>query len=847
MPKSFLNAKLCFSNLRPNTLFKMIIKPAIAVLFFFLLISPAIGQSGNITVKGTVLDIETSEPLEYATLILRSVENPEVVTGGITDASGQFNVETASGKYDLRVEYISYKPYILADQDLNSSIDLGTIKLEIDATQLEDVEVIGEKTTVEVRLDKKIYNIGKDITTSGGNVSDALNNIPSVTVDVEGAISLRGNENVRILINGKPSALAGFGSTDVLQQLPADAIERVEVITSPSARYDAEGTAGILNIVLKQQKTLGLNGSVNTSIGFPVDARVTTNLNLRTNKFNLFNSLGYFYREPPGNAFFDNTYAAGEFSRIIEDRDINRKDNGFNINLGMEYFLTEKASVTGSVFGRFSDEQDATENTSQRFAGTTLDSRTFRNEVENEDDNSYQVSLNFTKNISEDGHRLTADFQYSYDNEDVTTTINDNRIFPDNSLLARENVLEGEEENEFLIQADYVLPIGDSQFEAGYRGNYERSANTFQLDTLNQNNGQFEINEALSNKFTYDENVDALYTQYGNKFGKFSFLMGFRLENTQLKGKVESDFDLTALEESLGEDVDLNFDKNYLGLFPTINLIFELGENEDITLGYNRRINRPRGFFINPFPSRSSRTNIFQGNPDLDPAFANAYDLGYLKRWDKLTLTSSVYFQKETNSFTVIQEETGELTSDGIRIIRSIPINLATNERIGAEAGILYNPAKWLRLNSSFNYFRFVSEGAFNGVDFGTENNSWFGRFSSKITLPGKIDWQTNLNYRGPRQTAQSKSKGIFTMNLAFAKDVMGDKGTISLNVRDLLNSRKRQTLTQTPFFTSENEFQWRERQINLSFIYRINEKKKRNGGQRDGNDDEEGGYGAGS
>ena len=772
------------------------IKKFVLVAFFFLVyITQALGQRGNITIKGTVLDQETNEPLEYATLVLQSVQNSEKLSGGITDALGRFKVETVAGKYHLRIEFISYKPYILSDQDLNADIDLGTIKLQIDATQLEAVEVVGEKTTVEVRLDKKIYNIGKDITTSGGNVSDALNNIPSVTVDIEGAISLRGNENVRILINGKPSALAGFGSTDALQQLPADAIERVEVITSPSARYDAEGTAGILNIVLKQQKTLGLNGSINTSIGFPVDGRVTTNLNLRTNKFNLFNTLGYFYREPPGNAFFDNTYAAGEFSRIIEDRDILRKDNGFNVNLGMEYFLTKKASITGSIFGRFSDEQDATENTSQRFVGTTLDSRTFRNEVENEDDKSYQVSLNYTKNISEDGHKLTADFQYSFDDEDVATTINDNRIFPDNSLLARENVLEKEEENEFLIQADYVLPIGDSQFEAGYRGNYERSANTFQLDTLNQNTGMFEINEALSNKFTYDENVDALYTQYGNKFGKFSFLMGLRLENTQLKGKVESDFDLTILEESLGEDVDLNFDKNYLGLFPTINLIFELAENEDITVGYNRRINRPRGFFINPFPSRSSRTNIFQGNPDLDPAFANVYDLGYLKRWENLTLTSSIYLQKETNSFTVVQEETGELTSDGIRIIRSIPINLATRERIGAEAGILYNPAKWMRLNASFNYFRFVTEGAFNGVDFGTKNNSWFGRFSSKITLPGKIEWQTNFNYRGPRQTAQSKSQGIFSMNLAFAKDVLGDKGTVSTECQRCIQFKKASNL----------------------------------------------------
>ncbi|SDE16494.1 Outer membrane receptor proteins, mostly Fe transport [Pricia antarctica] len=823
------------------------------LLFFFLLCGLVIntttvlgqnGPNGPITLTGKVMDNDTNEPLEYATLVLQSVDNPEKVTGGITDVDGIFSVETAPGNYNVRVEFISYKPYVLPQQNLTDSKDFGIIKLTVDVAQLQGVEVTGEKTTVEVRLDKKIYNIGKDLTTSGANVSDALNNVPSVTVDVDGAIALRGNSNVRILINGRPSAMAGFGSTDALRQLPADAIESVEVITSPSARYDAEGTAGILNIILKKEKTLGFNGSINSSIGFPVASQVSTNLNLRTDKFNVFTTLGYTYREPPGNAFFNNTYANGEFARIIEDRDINRKDIGFNANLGMEYFLTEKSSLSGSIFGRFSDEEDFTDNLSDRFVGTSLDSRTFRSENENQDDKSYQVSLNYMNNFNDEGHKLTADFQYSYDDETKTTPIEENRIFPDNDLLARENVYEAETQNEYLLQADYVLPMGDAQFEAGYRGKFEQEVTDYQLDTLNQNNGQFETDQNLTNQFTYDENVNALYSQYGNKFGKFSFLLGLRLENTQLKGQVASDFDATALQEILGADVDLNFDKNYLGLFPTINWIFELAEEENISLGYNRRINRPRGFFINPFPSRSSRTNVFQGNPDLDPAFANAFDLGYLKRWEKLTLTSSIYYQKETNSFEVIQEETGEITSDGIRIIRSIPINLSTNERYGAELGLLYNPAKWLRLNGSFNFFQFVTEGIFNEVDFGTKNTSWFSRFSAKVTLPGKIDWQTNAFYRGPSQTAQSENKGIFSLDLAFSKDVLGDKATVSFNVSDLLNTRKRQSLTQTAFFTSDSEFQWRERQITLGFIYRINEKKSANKKQGQNGDDEEGGYG---
>lgn len=802
----------------------------------------------NITITGKVVDSESGQPLEYATFVLQNTDNPDIVTGGITDLSGNFEVETTPGTYNIRVEFISYKTYSQKGQTYNSDTNLGSITLSPDVAQLAEVEVVGEKTTVEVRLDKKVYNIGKDITTSGGNVSDALGNIPSVSVDVEGGISLRGNDNVRILINGKPSALAGFGSTDVLQQLPADAIEKVEVITSPSARYDAEGTAGILNIVLKKEKTLGINGSINLTGGIPFNARATTNFNIRTEKFNIFNTLGYFHRESPGGGYNDNTYLSeqSEFDRIYEDRDISRNDDGFNVNIGMEYFITEKSSITGSFFYRWSDENNLTENDNQRFSDGSINSRTFRTEDQAEKDNSRQFSFNYTNNIDDDGQKLTADFQYSYDNEDVLTGIREDRTVPSDSLIALENIYEKQKQDDILAQIDYVLPMGDAQFEAGYRGTFEKEVNDYQLDTLDQGTGNFITNQDLTNLFTYHENVNALYTQYGNKYGEFSVLLGLRLENTELRGEVDASIDSQALEELVGEDVDLNFDKNYLGLFPTVNFVYEISETQNISLGYNRRINRPRGWFINPFPSRSSRTNVFQGNPDLDPAFANAFDLGYMKRWKKITFTSSVYYQRETQSFEFITENTGQFTSDGIQIIRRVPINLSTNERIGAEAGVMYNPTKWWRMNGSFNFFTFSSDGTFNGVDYGTTNSSYFARLSSKFTLPGKLELQANSFYMGPRQNAQTESDPMFSLNLAISKDLFDDKATLSLNASDLFNSRKRRSFTQTPTFTSDSEFQWRQRQVNLSFIYRFNqpkEQRQRGGQQGPGDDDGEGQY----
>ena len=798
-----------------------------------------------ITITGTVLDKDDGLPLEYATLVLHSVENPQKVTGGITDIDGNFKVEALPGKYNISIEYISYKTYKLPNQLLSESINLGAIKLALDVSQLEGVEVVGEKTTVEVRLDKKIYNIGKDLTTSGATISDALNNVPSVNVDVEGAISLRGNENVRILINGKPSALAGFGSTDALRELPADAIEKVEVITSPSARYDAEGTAGILNIVLKREKTLGFNGSVNVNIGYPGQSGISVNANLRTDNFNIFNTIGYRYNDSPGHAFYENSYTNGQYDQINENRDYTRRSKGLNNNFGVEYFINKKSSITGSFFMRFQDGDDLTENYSNYFEDGLLTRQSFREEIELEDEENYQFSLNYMNNIDDAGQKLTVDLQYSNGDEVENSTIDDNNTFPNASLNTLESVYQNEIQDEYLVQADYVLPMGDAQFEAGYRGTFEKEVTDYKLDSLNRTTGLFVTNEDLTNKFNYEENVNAVYTQYGNKYGKFSFLAGLRLENTQLKGEVTSDYDTSSVEEALGQDVDLNFDKNYLGLFPTLNLIFEIGEMENISLGYNRRINRPRGRFINPFPSRSSRANIFQGNPDLDPAYSNSYDLGYLKRWDKLTLTSSVYYKRETNSFEYIQEATGQTTTDSVRIIRSIPINLSSNERIGAEAGILYNPKKWLRLNTSVNFFKFSSEGEFNGVDYGTDNTSWFARFGSKVSLPKKIEWQTNAFYMGPRQNSQTETQSMLSLNLAFSKDIMKDKGTLSLNVSDLLNSRKRQSYTVSDDFTSRSEFQYRPRSITLSFRYRINQTKERNsknsrGGNENGGGEDE-------
>ncbi|GAB5400022.1 MAG: outer membrane beta-barrel family protein [Aureisphaera sp.] len=792
------------------------------------------GSTTPVTIYGNVLDRDSQNPLEFATIAVVN-KNGEVVSGTITDAKGKYTMEVPSGVYSIRFEFISYKTETLQNQRIFQSTKLPNILMSLDTESLDEVVVRAETTEVQIRLDKKVYTIGKDLTTSGATVSDALDNVPSVTVDVDGTIALRGNENVRILINGRPSAIAGFGSTDALRQLPAEAIERVEVITSPSARYDAEGTAGILNIILRKEKTLGLNGSIQTSFAYPLGSSATGNINVRTDKFNIFNTTGVRYRDLPGNANFENRYFNDAINPlVIEDRVFDRTRKGFNTNLGIEYFLTKTSSITASAFYRLGDNESTTTNITDEFDPTeVLAISRDRIELEEEEDDNFQLSLNYVNDFNPNGHRLTVDLQYETGDETEKSLIEESNTFPTLEILPSENIVQVQDESEYLVQADYVLPIGENaQFEAGYRGRFENTLTDYLLEEQLTTGGPFVRNDSLSNVFDFTQNVQALYSQYGNKFGKFSFLLGLRMESTVLKGEV------TGEDVTTNDDFNINFDKDFIGLFPTLNLVYEIGERENVNFGYNRRINRPRFWFLNPFPSRSSEANVFQGNPGLDPAYSSAFDLGYLRRWGrKLTLTASVYYQYETDAFERVQEDTGQFTPNGIPIIRTIPINLSTNQRFGGEAAILYNPLKWLRFNGSFNFFRFETEGSFNGVDYGTENTSWFARGSAKVTLPAKIDWQTNAFYRGPRNNAQTETEGILSISLAFSKDIINDNATIGFNVSDLFNSRKRMSFTETTNFTSDSEFQWRERQFNLAFTYRFNQKKQRQRGGRGGGD----------
>ncbi len=775
-------------------------------------------------INGQLLENETNYPLEYATVLVTQSGTQNIIDGTITDQNGVFKIELPQGVYDITFEYLSFKPLIKQNINLDNDINLGAIKLFMDFEALENIEIIAEKTTVEIKLDKKIYNVGKDLTLRGGSVSDVLDNVPSVSVDIEGNVALRGNQSVRILINGKPSGLVGLNSTDALRQLPAEAIEKVEVITSPSARYDAEGTAGILNIILRRSKLLGLNGAIIANMGYPERLGGSANLNYRTGDFNWFTNAGYNTQRSLGNAsteteYFNNTFEDNGI--LIEDlpnsfrneyRDFERRRRGHNINAGVEWYMTPTASITASIFNRSSNNKNNTTNNAFRLDSSgTIINQSVRKAPETEQDNNTQFSLNFDKQFHGNSeHRLTFDFQTEESSEDEQAIIY-------NDGIVSERVITIEQQKRTQIQSDFILPLeNEGAFELGYNGRFIRNNTDYSLEFFEDNN--FVLDTNVSNTLEYKEYVNALYTQYGAQLNsKLTFLLGLRMEATAI--------------EIYQYNTNDRQNKDYLGLFPTINLGYKISEDQSITLGYNRRISRPRSRFLNPFPSRTSATNLFQGNPDIDPSYSHGVDLGYLNKMDKLTLNSSIYFNRASDVFTYISEDTGdEVTIDGetVPVIRRGPINLAEQDRFGFEMTTTYSSSKKWNLNLNFNLFQNVIRGNYKGLSYDSENLSWFIRLNNKLTLPLKIQWQTRLFYRGPTIDAINKSRGVFSSSMGFSKDLFGEKASIAINVNDLFNSQRRYLESTTPTFFTDSYYRRRVRSIIASFTYRFNQKKQK-------------------
>lgn len=787
-------------------------------LFFFSVLFAHFvsAQSEQAVIKARILDPD-NKAVPFANVALYKSTDSTLVKGDASDLEGKVSLSAPKGNYYLTISFLSFKTKTLSNIALKQAVvDLGNIKLQSNSQLLDEVEVTAERSQMELKLDKRIFNVGKDLSNVGSNAAEILDNIPSVQVDVEGNVSLRGSQNVRVLIDGKPSSIVAGNIGDALRQFQGNLIERVEVITNPSARYDAEGEVGIINIVLKKDKKKGLNGSVEAVAGYPENFRGSFNLNYRQKNVNLFTSVGVAYRNSPGGGETFQRFNSPDTAYLYTiDNDRRRGGLSNNFRLGSDIFLNDLNTITIAGFYRFSDEKNVAELTYRDLFGDgRLFQEVFREDKESEDGENLETSINYTKKFNDhEDHKFTIDLQWSERDDLEESDITETNFRTNDILLQESSNLEYN--RNYLIQSDYIHPVGENGlFETGFRTSLRTVENDFQVRE-STDGSSFEVLPDFNNNFIYKEDIYAAYLMFGNERKHFSYQFGLRAEYSDI-----------STELKLSEQTNR---WEYLNFFPSANLTYEFENKDNIQLSYSRRINRPRFRYLLPFSNFTDARNFYAGNPNLQPEYTDSYELGYLKYFEKGSLFSSVYYRYRTG---VIDRIT-TTDQDGFTI--RIPVNLAIEHNIGYEINGNYKFSKKTSVNANANLYRSQSSGTYEGLIL--ENTAFVmsGRMMIRTELPREINSQVSLNYRAPRRTNQGRVKALYSFDLSFSKDILKGKGTLVASVRDLLNSRVYRSVVDDRFLFRESDFQWRVRQFLLSFNYRINKKKSRGRGGENG------------
>jgi outer membrane receptor protein involved in Fe transport len=748
---------------------------------------------------------------------IRLFKGASLITGTIGNEKGKFTVEVAAGVYDLLIESVGYEPLKMANQSFTSSVNLGLISVKESNQTLNEVVVKGQKASMELNLDKRIFNVGTDLANKGATASEILGNLPSIQVDPEGAIKLRGSDNVRILIDGKPSTLAGINGSSGLQSLQGNLIDKVEIITNPSARYEAEGMAGIINIVLKKNQNQGFNGAIETTSGYPENFGGTAIVNYRKNKLNFFVNYGAFYRRTPGRGNIYQEVYTGKQTNFLEQRSQNNVTGLVNnVRGGADYFFNDKTILTASYIYRRTDVRRISDFYYLDYKGTELFADTYRQQDEKEAEPNGEYALTFKKSFKKKGQEFSADLRYLdyWERSDqLYTQIGkkpDGSNFPEQSL--NQKALNDEYERQWILQADYVNPIGkDGKFEVGLRTSFRDMINDF-IVTERQASGEYTVVQGLQNVFNYQENISAAYAILGSKVNKFSYQFGLRAELTDIQ---------TELERTKEKNP-----RNYANLFPSAHFTYTITPDNSFQLSYSRRVRRPTYNDLSPFVTFSDNRNFFSGNPNLNPEFTNSFDLGHLTYFDKGSISTSLYYRQTTGKIERIR------TVDTLGFSRTLPANISDLQSMGLEVASSWNFTKSYKADLSLNAFRAIADASNINAAFKSDTYSWFVRHSSRIKL-GVTDFQIRANYEAPQLTPQGSRGYMAWMDLSASKDIMKGNGTLTLSILDIFNSRINRYESRfieprdgSGFFT-RGQSQGRLRSVNLTFNYRFKTTKQ--------------------
>lgn len=778
--------------------------------------------------SGTVYD-EQGTPVEYATVSLFSMRDSKLVTGGITDTKGYFKIkEIKLGAYKVHIKFIGFSTkeikaiYLFPKgrgKGQGTEQDLGKIILEGSSVEIDDVNIVADKSHIQYKIDKKIINVSQDINSAGGSAVDILENTPSINVDIDGNVELRGSTNFTVLIDGKPTVLE---ASEVLQQIPANVIENIEIITNPSAKFDPDGAAGIINVIMKKKKSMGFNGVANASVGTRDKYKGNVLFNYKTGKLNF--TAGIDYRD-------EMRHGSGRLNRITYypdtsyfmnfNGDRNRNIYGYGFRGGIEYYINDKNTL--SLSGRSGQREFNRRSLSQYYEWTnpaSIDEHYWRDNDMGYLGASYKIDLNYSLKFKKpdqklevllyyskwDGKRIDDQIKYNTDSEGNIIDYN-----PEKRKADQINVRE-----QYRYQFDYTSPIGtNGLMEAGYVGRFDLSNLDYQYS--NDSSGIWILDQEKSNKADYYRNIQAVYGTFASKIAGFDYKLGIRIEYTD-----------RLLDEYTTGD---KYIVNRLDYFPSVYITRELNKKQQVQASYSRRINRPRGRYLNPFPDYSDPSNVRAGNPGLEPEFIDSYELNFQNRFKKSFISAEAFYRRTNNSITRVR------TTENNVIYRTFD-NLNHDNSLGLElmANIQFN--KWWRLNGSSSAYYYSIIGEIDNESISNESFNWNLRLNNTFSFKSNTRIQLTGFYTGPSVTAQGSRGEFYFVNVAVRQDFLKKKLTLTAQLRDIFNTMRHTFTSITNDFYSKFEFTREGQVFTLSLTYRINNYQEKRKKERNGNDD---------
>ncbi len=776
-------------------------------------------------VKGKVSDSKTKKPVEYATVAVYKKEDDSVVTGTISDENGEFKIKGLEpGEFYIVISFLGYDDKTFNDivvDKKRSTLDLGDIIMGASSENLDEVEVIAERQSVEYKIDKKVVNVGKQMTSASLSAVEVLENVPSIRVDIEGNVSLRGSTGFTVLIDGKPTVL---DPSDALRQIPASTIENIEIITNPSAKYQPDGTGGIINIITKKNRLQGVQGLINLKGGTFNQYGGDFLLNWRKKSVNFYVGGDYNNRPFPGESYSERRTTSNGITTIKKSwGDNDRKFAGGSIRTGLDWDITDNDYFS---IGLRTGKYDMTGESSQQYITTTIPVSSEVLEL-NESESSrgggyYSITGNYQKKFAQKGHELSAQLNYRYRDGEES---NKNRLYESNSTDVTSGTYTTEDgpSKRWKLKIDYTKPIGENnKFEAGFQGRKSSSDDITSLSYWDTDSKDFELQSEYNNSTTYNRNIYALYSTFNGESGKLGYMLGLRGEYTyrEITNKNNEKYTIDRFD-----------------YFPTLHLSYQLPNENQLMGSYSRRIDRPRGFFLEPFITWEDMYNVRMGDPDIQPEFIDAFELGYLKNWSKSQLSLEAYYRVTHNKVERIQS----VYEEGI-LLTSFA-NVGTDYSLGMDANYNVPLFKWWEMNLMGNLYNYRVEGSMNDQSFDNHSFNWSSRLNNTFKIIKKIQLQLNGDYNSPTITSQGEREGYYAFNGAVRMDFLDRKMSAVVQVRDILGTAQRVSITEDEDFYNYQKWERKSPFVSFTLSYRLNNfKQKRNGGNGDsGGMDEEG------